>query len=218
MKITVLQSVNKRYYKLYKFHVTLKDLSISYFQFKYFRSFPEKRKSLSSHKSDPLPPLRVPGGRNRVHQDANVLPDIPRQPPVELHNAFSSNNEEQNNASHNSGPDASNPTYKREGSMLGSLIESRTGQDSVVNNQRLLLNVRNPLHVIDGTTHRYYLGIIDFFTKYECKQRMARVLKTVKLCTLDHSTVPPDKYAERFLRFISDRTIGFSKSKSDLWQ
>lgn len=73
-------------------------------------------------------------------------------------------------------------------------------------NLRLLPNCRNPLHVIDGDEYRYYVGIIDFFTQYECWQRMARVLKTMKNCTSNHSTVPPDMYADRFLKFISDRT------------
>ncbi|XP_056012350.1 phosphatidylinositol 4-phosphate 5-kinase-like protein 1 isoform X2 [Ostrea edulis] len=76
---------------------------------------------------------------------------------------------------------------------LGSLLESSSlNTDSA--NRRLLPECKNPLHVIDGTHERYYMGIIDFFTQYECKQQVARVLKVFKNCTGDHSTVPPDNY------------------------
>lgn len=71
-------------------------------------------------------------------------------------------------------------------------------------NRRLLPNTKNPLHIIDGAEYRYYLGIIDFFTLYECRQRTGRFLKSVKHCCGDHSTVPPDVYADRFLSFIRE--------------
>ncbi|XP_060071907.1 phosphatidylinositol 4-phosphate 5-kinase-like protein 1 [Ylistrum balloti] len=86
--------------------------------------------------------------------------------------------------------------------LLRQSMESEKYQPS---NLRLLPNCRNPLHVIDGEDYRYYVGIIDFFTQYECRQRVARVLKTLKNWTSDHSTVPPDIYADRFLKFITDR-------------
>jgi hypothetical protein len=92
------------------------------------------------------------------------------------------------------------------GTSLGSLLESSSlNRDTA--NRRLLPSCKNPLHVIDGTRERYYMGIIDFFTQYECKQQVARVLKVFKNCTCDHSTVPPDMYADRFLRFIEERTV-----------
>ena len=71
-------------------------------------------------------------------------------------------------------------------------------------NRRLLPNCKNSLHVIDGPECRYYLGIIDFFTKWECRQRTARVLKSFRYCCGDHSTIPPPAYAERFKRFIHE--------------
>ena len=73
-------------------------------------------------------------------------------------------------------------------------------------NRRLLLNCQNPLHVINGVEYRYYLGIVDFFTRFECRQQMARIMKTVKFLSSNHSTVPPNDYAERFLKFITERT------------
>ncbi|XP_061184598.1 phosphatidylinositol 4-phosphate 5-kinase-like protein 1 [Saccostrea echinata] len=89
---------------------------------------------------------------------------------------------------------------------LGSLLDSSSLDMDDSLNRRLLLECKNPLHVIDGSHERYYVGIIDFFTQYECKQRVARVLKVCKNCSCDHSTVPPDIYADRFLRFIEERT------------
>jgi hypothetical protein len=73
-------------------------------------------------------------------------------------------------------------------------------------NRRLLLNCQNPLHVINGVEYRYYLGIVDFFTRFECRQQMARIMKTVKFLSSNHSTVHPNDYAERFLKFITERT------------
>lgn len=91
---------------------------------------------------------------------------------------------------------------------LGSLLDSTSTKLEDSANRRLLLSeCKNPLHVIDGTHSRYYMGIIDFFTQYKCKQQVAHVLKVCKNCTCDHSTVPPDIYAERFLRFIEERTL-----------
>ena len=70
------------------------------------------------------------------------------------------------------------------------------------NNRRLLPNTKNPLHIVDGAKYRYYLGIIDFLTLYECRQRTGRFVKSVKHCCGDHSTLPPDGYATRFRNFI----------------
>ncbi|XP_033732639.1 phosphatidylinositol 4-phosphate 5-kinase-like protein 1 [Pecten maximus] len=91
-------------------------------------------------------------------------------------------------------------------SLKNLLMQSMESDKYQPSNLRLLPNCRNPLHVIDGEDYRYYVGVIDFFTQYECRQRIARVLKTLKNLTSDHSTVPPDIYADRFLKFITDRT------------
>ncbi|OWF48586.1 phosphatidylinositol 4-phosphate 5-kinase-like protein 1 [Mizuhopecten yessoensis] len=91
-------------------------------------------------------------------------------------------------------------------SLKNLLQQSKESEKCLPSNLRLLPNCPNPLHVIDGEDYRYYLGIIDFFTQYQCWQRVAGVLKTVKNLTTDHSTVPPDVYADRFVKFISDRT------------
>ena len=74
-------------------------------------------------------------------------------------------------------------------------------------NRRLLPNTKNALHIIDGPTTRYHLGIIDFFTLYECRQRVGRVLKSIKFGCRDHSTIPPSAYGDRMYNFIADHTV-----------
>lgn len=73
-------------------------------------------------------------------------------------------------------------------------------------NRRLLPNTRNRLHIIDGPNVRYHMGIIDFFTLYECRQKVGRVLKSIKFCCGDHSTIPPPAYGDRMYNFIADHT------------
>ena len=73
-------------------------------------------------------------------------------------------------------------------------------------NRRLLPNVVNALHVIDGPEMRYHIGLIDFFTLYECRQRIGRLFKNVRYLCGDHSTIPPSAYGDRLLNFIADHT------------
>ena len=87
-----------------------------------------------------------------------------------------------------------------------SLIDKQVLDELEVENRRLLPDSKNPLHIIDGPEYRYYLGIIDFLTLYECRQRMGRMLKNVKFCCGDHSTIPPTPYGQRFLDFVEEHT------------
>ena len=52
---------------------------------------------------------------------------------------------------------------------------------------------------------RYYIGIIDIFTEYGLRQKIGRVLKSIKFCNCNHSSCPPDQYASRFVSFIKKR-------------
>ena len=52
---------------------------------------------------------------------------------------------------------------------------------------------------------RYYIGIIDIFTEYGLRQRVGRILKTMKFCNCNHSSAPPDIYASRFTSFIESK-------------
>ena len=85
-----------------------------------------------------------------------------------------------------------------------SFLDQSCLDDECSDNRRLLPATRNGLHIIDGPEFRYHVGIIDFFTLYECRQRTGRFLKTVKNCSSDHSTLPPKQYGDRFIRFIQD--------------
>lgn len=76
----------------------------------------------------------------------------------------------------------------------------------VFKNRRLLLNCNNNLHIIDGEHYRYYIGIIDFFTRFQLRQKAGKVLKDLKTCCGSHSTERPEFYGQRFYEFIEERT------------
>ena len=78
----------------------------------------------------------------------------------------------------------------------------------VFKNRRLLLNCNNNLHIIDGENHRYYIGIIDFFTRFQLRQKLGKIVKDLKTCCGSHSTVRPEYYGQRFYEFIEERTTG----------
>ena len=84
-------------------------------------------------------------------------------------------------------------------------------------NRRLLPNSKNALHTIDGPEKRYFLGIIDFFTLYECRQRTGRVLKSMKFCCGDHSTIPPQPYGERLYHFVVDHSQWYVPRPTQGW-
>ena len=63
------------------------------------------------------------------------------------------------------------------------------------------------VHIFESVNHRYYIGIIDIFTAYTVRQKWGRVLKTLRFCSPDHSSLPADLYAERFLSFVQDTVV-----------
>ena len=71
--------------------------------------------------------------------------------------------------------------------------------------RRLLPDCSNALHIIDGPEYRYFLGIVDFLTRWTMKQKAARVWKVVKYGCGEHSTMPPHYYSQRFVRFLTNR-------------
>ncbi|CAH1787825.1 unnamed protein product [Owenia fusiformis] len=87
-----------------------------------------------------------------------------------------------------------------------SLVDTRYLDGTSAQNRRLLPDCKNALHIIDGPNHRYFIGIIDFFKTFECKQQMEQVLKTVIHCGTGHSTCKCDKYSERFIRWVDEQT------------
>ncbi len=71
-------------------------------------------------------------------------------------------------------------------------------------NRRLLPDTANGVHVIDGPTHRHYIGIVDILGRHTLFRRLVGLIKTVKLCDADHSGVEPNLYAYRFHEFMLD--------------
>ena len=78
--------------------------------------------------------------------------------------------------------------------------------DCVDRNQRLLPDTANPLHIIDGESNRYFIGIIDVFTQFKLKKKMEYLYKCLRYPTQSFSTVGPEHYAERFRDFCSAKT------------
>ncbi|CAM4542156.1 unnamed protein product [Leuciscus chuanchicus] len=99
-------------------------------------------------------------------------------------------------------------------SLEGDKIEqpSRMGTDSVdlqefqAQNRRLLPNFKNPLHVIDGSEHRYFIGIIDIFTVYGFKKRLEYWWKRLRYPRQTFSTVSPPAYCHRLRQWVQDHT------------
>ena len=71
--------------------------------------------------------------------------------------------------------------------------------------RRLLPDCSNALHIIDGPEYRYFLGIVDFLTRWTIKQKAARLWKVIKYGCGEHSTMPPHYYSQRFVRFLTNR-------------
>ena len=56
-------------------------------------------------------------------------------------------------------------------------LDSLDTRDS---NRRILPDEVNALHIVDGIDTRYYFGIIDIFTTYGWRQKIAHVLKNIR--------------------------------------
>ncbi|XP_037607874.1 phosphatidylinositol 4-phosphate 5-kinase-like protein 1 [Sebastes umbrosus] len=73
-------------------------------------------------------------------------------------------------------------------------------------NRRLLPNLKNPLHVIDGPEQRYFIGIIDIFTVYSFKKRLEHLWKRLRHPGRSFSTVSPQTYCHRLCQWVQDHT------------
>lgn len=85
---------------------------------------------------------------------------------------------------------------------ISDVISNIADHDPTTQNLRCLQNVDNAWHVIDGPTHRYYVGIIDIFTVYGVRKRFENVLKHIRFPMSSFSTVNPNHYSERLHNFI----------------
>ncbi|CAJ1071038.1 phosphatidylinositol 4-phosphate 5-kinase-like protein 1 [Xyrichtys novacula] len=79
-------------------------------------------------------------------------------------------------------------------------------QDFRAQNRRLLPNLKNPLHVIDGPEQRYFIGIIDIFTVYSFKKRLEHLWKRLRHPGRSFSTVSPQTYCHRLCHWVQDHT------------
>ena len=73
-------------------------------------------------------------------------------------------------------------------------------------NRRLLPNLKNPLHVVDGPEQRYFIGIIDIFTVYSFKKRLEHLWKRLRHPGRSFSTVSPQIYCRRLCQWVQDHT------------
>ncbi|KAK7895800.1 hypothetical protein WMY93_021125 [Mugilogobius chulae] len=78
--------------------------------------------------------------------------------------------------------------------------------DYQAQNRRLLPNLKNPLHVIDGPEQRYFIGIIDIFTVYGLRKRLEHWWKSLRHPGKSFSTVSPNTYCLRLQRWVQDHT------------
>ncbi|KAJ0057542.1 hypothetical protein NL108_009300 [Boleophthalmus pectinirostris] len=78
--------------------------------------------------------------------------------------------------------------------------------DYQAQNRRLLPNLKNPLHVIDGPEQRYFIGIIDIFTVYSFRKRLEHWWKRLRHPGKSFSTVSPNTYCLRLQRWVQDHT------------
>lgn len=74
--------------------------------------------------------------------------------------------------------------------------------DNIAQNRRLLPNYKNPLHVMDGSELRYFIGIIDIFTVYGIKKRLEHLWKSMRYHGQEFSTVNPPRYAQRLCHWV----------------
>ncbi|XP_061836627.1 phosphatidylinositol 4-phosphate 5-kinase-like protein 1 isoform X3 [Nerophis lumbriciformis] len=79
-------------------------------------------------------------------------------------------------------------------------------QDFTVQNRRLLLNLKNAQHIIDGPDQRYFIGIIDIFTVYGFKKRLEYWWKRLRHPGRTFSTVSPRNYCTRLCQWVQHHT------------
>ncbi|XP_038126629.1 phosphatidylinositol 4-phosphate 5-kinase-like protein 1 isoform X2 [Cyprinodon tularosa] len=87
---------------------------------------------------------------------------------------------------------------------VGSGADTPEIPDFKAQNRRLLPNLKNPLHIIDGPEQRYFIGIIDIFTVYSFKKRLEHLWKSLRHPGRSFSTVSPQTYCLRLCQWVQD--------------
>ncbi|XP_060245921.1 phosphatidylinositol 4-phosphate 5-kinase-like protein 1 isoform X3 [Meriones unguiculatus] len=73
-------------------------------------------------------------------------------------------------------------------------------------NRRLLSDVPNALHILDGPDLRYFLGLVDLTTVYGLRKRLEQLWKTVRYRGQSFSTVSPAHYARRLYQWVEQHS------------
>lgn len=68
-------------------------------------------------------------------------------------------------------------------------------------NLRVLPDLPNALHILDGPDQRYFLGLVDLTTVYGFRKRLEHLWKRVCYPGQSISTVSPAHYARRLCRW-----------------
>ena len=71
-------------------------------------------------------------------------------------------------------------------------------------NRRLLPDSPNGVHIIDGPTHRYYVGIVDILDTDSPRRQLQGWLRSLLSCSENNLGATADKYAIRFHDFMLD--------------
>ncbi|XP_068609301.1 phosphatidylinositol 4-phosphate 5-kinase-like protein 1 [Brachionichthys hirsutus] len=109
--------------------------------------------------------------------------------------------------------DGSSLQRRRAGDASYSLIRTNPKQadcdtarppDFRAQNRRLLPDLKNALHIIDGPEQRYFIGIIDIFTVYSFKKRIEHLWKSLRHPGRTFSTVSPQTYCIRLCHWVQD--------------
>ncbi|XP_038962107.1 phosphatidylinositol 4-phosphate 5-kinase-like protein 1 isoform X2 [Rattus norvegicus] len=79
--------------------------------------------------------------------------------------------------------------------------ENKDGQ-----NRRMLPNLPNALHIVDGPDQRYFLGLVDLTTVYGFRKRLEHLWKMVRYPGQSVSTVSPAHYARRLCQWAEAHT------------
>ncbi|XP_028613021.1 phosphatidylinositol 4-phosphate 5-kinase-like protein 1 [Grammomys surdaster] len=73
-------------------------------------------------------------------------------------------------------------------------------------NRRMLPNLPNALHILDGPDQRYFLGLVDLTTVYGFRKRLEHLWKMMRYPGQSISTVSPAHYARRLCRWAEAHT------------
>ncbi|XP_031225704.1 phosphatidylinositol 4-phosphate 5-kinase-like protein 1 isoform X3 [Mastomys coucha] len=87
-------------------------------------------------------------------------------------------------------------------STLRSLQGASKSEGTGGQNCRMLPNLPNALHILDGPDQRYFLGLVDLTTVYGFRKRLEHLWKMIRYPGQSISTVSPAHYARRLCRWV----------------